>query len=271
MGCGPRRIVCLTAETVDLLYRLGVEDRIVGVSGYTVFPPEARTKPFVSAFTTIRYDVIDTLKPDLILGFSDLQADAARELVSRGYPVLMTNQRTLEETFEALVLVGRSVGRGTAAEEVVADLKRRVAAARSASRCVVSRPRVYFEEWDDPLITGLPWVSDLVEAAGGEEAFPEFRRCATAAQRTVQAAAVVERAPDIIIASWCGRKASLAAIRSRPGWDTIPAVRDHHVYEMKSAYCLQPGPTFITDGLPRFAAIIGGWKNATNRPLGSVN
>lgn len=260
MGWEPRRIVCLTAETVDLLYRLGVEDRVVGVSGYTVSPPEARTKPFVSAFTTIRYDVIDALKPDLILGFSDLQADAARELVSRGYPVLITNQRTLEETFEALVMVGRSVGRGAEAEEVVADLKQRVDAARKASRCLAYRPRVYFEEWDDPLITGLAWVSDLMEAAGGEEAFPEFRTCATASQRTVQAAAVAERAPDIIIASWCGRKANLEAIRSRPGWDSIPAVRDRHVYEMKSAYCLQPGPALITEGLPRFAAIIGGWK-----------
>ena len=255
MPRGPRRIVCLTAETVDLLYRLGAGDLVVGVSGYTAFPPEARRKPFVSAFTTVRYDVIESLEPDLVLAFSDLQADAARELGRRGYPVLLTNQRTLDEVFETLVLIGRMVGKGGEANSLVATLERQLDAARKAS-AGRPRPRVYFEEWDDPLITGIPWVSDLIEAAGGEEVFPEFRDCSTASQRVVPAEAVTERAPDIIIASWCGRRANLAAIRSRPGWSAIPAIRDHRIYEIKSAYCLQPGPALITEGLPRFCAII---------------
>ena len=265
MRPGPRRIVCLTAETADLLYRLGAGDLVVGVSGYTVFPPEARRKPFVSAFTTIRYGVIESLEPDLVLGFSDLQADAARELGRRGYPVLLTNQRTLDEVFETLVLIGRIVGKGREADTLVAALERQLDAARKGS-AGQPRPRVYFEEWDDPLITGIPWVSDLIEAAGGEEVFPEFRDCSTASQRVVQPEAVSERAPDIIIASWCGRRANLAGIRSRPGWSAIPAIRDDQVYELKSAYCLQPGPALITEGLPRFCAII---RRQRGRPAGN--
>lgn len=265
MNRGPRRIVCLTAETVDLLYRLGIGDRVVGVSGYSVFPPEARKKPFVSAFTTIRYKVIESLNPDLILGFSDLQAEAAKELGKRGYTVLLTNQRTLSEAFETFLMIGRIVGKERKAESLVAEMGGRLNSARVASRRWNLRPKVYFEEWDDPLITGIPWISDLIAAAGGEEAFPEFRDCRAATERVVQPQTVIERAPDIIIASWCGKKANLETIRSRPGWEEIPAVRTNQVLEIKSTYCLQPGPALIFEGLPRFCATIQNWHKVIEK------
>lgn len=255
MESGPRRIVCLSAETADILYRVGAGDLVVGISGYTTTPLEARRKPIVSAFTTIRYETIEALQPDLILAFSDLQATAARVLGERGYPVLLTNQRTLEEMFDTILLLGRVVNRGAAAEALVAGLRNELETVRRASDRWALRPRVYFEEWGDPLITGIAWVGELIEAAGGEDLFPEYRGLRTAPQRVLRPEAVVERAPDIIIASWCGRKARLEVIRSRPGWQEIPAVRDGRVYEIKAAHCLQPGPVLITEGLPRFHAI----------------
>jgi iron complex transport system substrate-binding protein len=255
MGSGPRRIVCLSAETADVLYRLGAGDLVVGVSGYTTVPREARRKPIVSAFTTIRYEAIEALQPDLILGFSDLQAEALRVLGERGYPVLLTNQRTLQETFDTIVTIGRIVGRGPEAEALVASLQKDLDRVREASRGWTRRPRVFFEEWDDPLITGISWVGELIEAAGGVDVFPEIRPLRTAPQRVLRPEAVVESAPDIIIASWCGRKVRMEAIRSRPGWQGIPAVRHGRIYEVKSAYCLQPGPVLISEGLPRFHAI----------------
>ncbi len=255
MGSGPRRIVCLSAETPDILYRLGAGDLVVGVSGYTTVPREARQKPIVSAFTTIRYEAIEALQPDLILGFSDLQAEALRVLGERGYPVLLTNQRTLQELFDTIVMIGRIVNKGPGAEALVASLQKDLDRVREASRGWARRPRVYFEEWGDPLITGIAWVGELIEAAGGEDVFPEMRPLRTAPQRVLRPEAVVERAPDIIIASWCGKKVKLEAIRSRPEWQDIPAVRHRRIYEIKSAYCLQPGPVLITEGLRRFHAI----------------
>jgi iron complex transport system substrate-binding protein len=255
----------LTAETVDVLYRLDAIDKVVGVSGYTVFPPEARAKPFVSAFTTIRYDVIDMLKPDLIIGFSDLQAEAATELGKRGHTVLLTNQRTLSEMFETLVMIGRIVGKGAEAEALVVDLQEQLEATRRASRSQVIRPRVYFEEWDEPLISGISWIGDLIEAAGGDDIFPELRETPNASGRVVKPETVIARAPDIIIASWCGKKANLEAICVRPGWPAIPAIHDGQVHEIKSAYCLQPGPRLITEGLPRFRTIIKDWRTKATR------
>jgi len=252
----------LSAEAVDWLYRLGVGDRVVGVSGYSLSPPEARQKPKVSAFTTIHYDVIESLQPDLIIGFSDLQAEATRELGKRGYSVFLTNQRTLQETFGTLVMMGRLVGKGPEAEALVTELESQVEAARRASQAYPRRPKVYFEEWDDPLITGITWVSELIEAAGGMDAFPELRGRPTATERVVQPNAVIERAPDIIIASWCGRKADLNAICARAGWEAIPAVKTHQVYEIKSAYCLQPGAMLVTEGLKRFCTIVENWQHA---------
>ena len=261
MASGPRRIVCLTAETVDMLYRLGAGDRIVGVSGYTVFPPEARKKPFVSAFTTIRYETIESLKPDLILGFSDLQAEAAQRLIERGFCVLVTNQRSLKEMLETLVMIGRIVDKHDEAVALAADLEKQLDAAR-ASRTWTTRPKVYFEEWDDPLITGIGWVSELVEAAGGQDVFANLSKCVTASERIIEPETVAERSPDIILASWCGKKANLEAIRSREGWSCIPAVERGQVHEIQSAYCLQPGPALITEGLPRISAILNAWHRA---------
>ncbi len=255
MGSGPRRIVCLSAETADVLYRLGAGDLVVGVSGYTTTPREARQKPIVSAFTTIRFDRIEALQPDFILGFSDLQSEALRVLGERGYPVLLTNQRTLQEMFDTIVMIGRIVNRGPQAEALVAGLQKDLDRVHDASRGWARRPRVYFEEWGGPLITGISWVGELIEAAGGEDVFPEMREFRTAPKRIVPPEAVVDRAPDIIIASWCGRKVKLEAIRSRPAWQGIPAVRDGRVYEIKSAHCLQPGPILITEALPRFHTI----------------
>ncbi|HJT31833.1 MAG TPA: cobalamin-binding protein [Pirellulales bacterium] len=259
MPRGPQRIACLTAETVDLLYRLGVEDRIVGVSGFTRFPPEARQRPFVSAFTTIHYDVIESLRPDLIIGFSDLQADAMRELARRGYQVLLTNQRTLSEAFETMLLIGRVVDRANQAEQLVASLQATLDAARGKRSTRAVHPRVYFEEWNEPMISGLTWVSELIEAAGGDDIFADLAARPTAPQRIVDPRTVVERTPDIIIASWCGKPVRFDAIRARPGWGAIPAILADELHEVKSCYCLQPGPSLITEGLPRFSAIVDRW------------
>lgn len=268
MGSGPRRIICLSAETAEILYRLGAGDLVVGVSGYTTVPREARRKPIVSAFTTIRYERMEALQPDLILGFSDLQAGALRVLGERGYPVLLTNQRTLQEMFDTIVMIGRIVNRGPEAEALVAGLQKDLDRVREASCGWARRPRVYFEEWGNPLITGISWVGELIEAAGGEDVFPEMRKLRVAPQRIVRPEDVAERAPDVIIASWCGRKVRLEAIRSRPGWQSIPAVRYERVYEIKSAYCLQPGPILIAEGLPRFHAIFRSFAESADGAIG---
>ena len=260
MTYGPQRIACLTAETVDLLYRLGVEDRIVGVSGFTRFPPQARKKPFVSAFTTVHYDVIQALRPDLIIGFSDLQADAMRELARRGYAVLLTNQRTLAEVFDTMLLIGSIVGCAARATHLVDSLQARLEATRQAASLLPRRPRVYFEEWHEPLITGLSWVSELINASGGIDVFAELASRSTARARVIAPEAVILRSPEIIIASWCGKPVRFEAVRRRPGWDAIPAVHTGELHEIKSCYCLQPGPALITEALPRLAAIIESWN-----------
>jgi iron complex transport system substrate-binding protein len=256
----PQRIVCLTAETVDLLYRLGAEDLIAGVSAFTRFPPDARKKTVVSGFTTIRYDIVDQIKPDLVIAFSDLQADALRELAKRGYPVLLTNQRTIEEMFATLTMIGRIVGKGAEAEALVSDLKRRLNREIEATRHLKRRPRVYFEEWDDPMISGIAWIGQLITAAGGVDVFQELGRLRSAPERIVRYEVVIEQSPDIIIASWCGKKVDPDAIRARVGWEAIPAVRQNQIHEIKAEYCLQPGPSLITEGLPRFTEIIRKWR-----------
>ncbi len=247
----PRRIVCLTEETTEVLYLLGEERRIVGVSGFTARPPEARQKPKVSAFTSARFDRILALEPDLVIGFSNLQADIARELISRGVNVLVFNQRSVQEILEMIHALARVVSaeaRGHALVERLAGEMGRIAeSARRFSR----RPRVFFEEWNDPLISGIRWVDELIEVAGGAPAFPELRRCHDAKDRIVAPDAARERDPEIVIASWCGRKVDKRALRARPGWDTIP-----HVYEIKSTYILQPGPAALTEGVRQLHAII---------------
>jgi iron complex transport system substrate-binding protein len=253
----PNRIVCLTEETTETLYLLGEGDRVVGVSGYTVRPPEARKKPRVSAFINANFEKIESLRPDLILAFSDLQADIAAELVRRGHAVFTFNQRSVDEILQMILVVGGLVGRQDRAELLVQELTSGLEAIREAAVRWPRRPRVYFEEWDDPLISGIRWVEELCEVAGGDPVFPELRGAALARDRIVAAEEVVLRAPDVIVASWCGKAVRPERIIGRPGWEAIPAVRDGHVYEIKSSYILQPGPAALTEGVRQLHDRIG--------------
>jgi iron complex transport system substrate-binding protein len=252
----PSRIVCLTEETTETLYLLGEGDRVVGVSGYTVRPPEARAKPKVSAFINARLDKIEALNPDLVLGFSDLQADIAAELIRRGYPVYTFNQRTVAEILQMIRIVGALVGRGEASDRLAARLEAGIESARARAAAAAWRPRVFFEEWDEPLISGICWVDQLVEIAGGEPIFPELRDKRLGKDRIVDPAAVIERNPDVIVASWCGKAMKKRTIVERAGWDAINAVRNDRIYEIKSSYILQPGPASLTEGLNRLQAIL---------------
>ncbi len=252
----PSRIVCLTEETTEVLYRIGAGDLVVGVSGYTVRPPEARKKPKVSAFIQANLEKIQELKPDLVLTFSDLQADIARDLVRRGVWVVAFNQRSVEEILRMIRMLGGMVGRIDEAESLAAQLEERIEEVREKGAALLRRPRVFFEEWPDPLISGIRWVSELVEIAGGEEIFPELREEQGAKGRIVTFEEVARREPEVIIGSWCGRKVRFETIRSRPGWSSVPAVRRDKLYEIKSALILQPGPAALTDGLDRLHAII---------------
>ena len=245
----PQRIVCLTEETTETLYLLGEGDRIVGVSGYTVRPPEARRKPKVSSFLHARFEKIEALKPDLILAFSDLQADITTELVKRGYTVFTFNQRSVAEILQMIHVLAGIVGVAAKGEQLARELDAGLERIRAASREWPRRPRVYFEEWDDPLISGIQWVEELVEIAGGDPVFPERRQARLAKDRIVASDEVIAAAPDVIIGSWCGKPVRTERIVSRPGWDVIPAVRAGHIYEVKSAFILQPGPAALTEGV----------------------
>jgi iron complex transport system substrate-binding protein len=258
----PERIVCLTEETTETLYLLGEQSRIVGVSGYTVRPPEARReKPRVSAFLSAKTDKILALAPDLVLGFSDLQADIARDLAKAGLNVMIFNQRSIDEILSMIVTLSAMVGAGVKGRRLAARLERNLERIRTAGAAFARRPRVYFEEWDEPLISGIRWVSELVSIAGGEDVFPELARSPGAAGRTIaDGAEVVQRAPDVILGSWCGKKFRPERVRARPGWQGIPAVRDGELHEIKSADILQPGPAALTDGVARIHAILSAWN-----------
>lgn len=245
----PSRIVCLTEETTETLYLLGEGDRVVGVSGYTVRPPEARSKPRVSAYINARFAKIEALKPDLILAFSDLQADIAAELIRRGFPVVTFNQRSVDEILQMIRIVGALVGRADAAGALADSYQRELDAIRAKTAAREYRPRVFFEEWDNPLISGIRWVDELIEIAGGQPIFPELREKALGKDRIVGPDAVVARDPEIIVASWCGKAMKKRTIVERPGWDRISAVRNDHIYEIKSTYILQPGPASLTEGV----------------------
>jgi iron complex transport system substrate-binding protein len=257
----PERIVCLTEETTETLYLLGQGDRIVGVSGYTVRPAEARLKPKVSAFINAKFDKIAALKPDLVLAFSDLQADLGAELVRRGITVVTFNQRTVGEILQMIAMLGGLVGCQQAAERLAdrlsADLER---IGEAASR-LPQRLRVFFEEWDDPLISGIRWVEELVEIAGGAPIFPELAAAGLAKDRIVDPAEVARRDPQVIFASWCGKKLKKLTIQSRPGWAVVSAVRDDRIYEIKSTYILQPGPASLTEGVAQLHSILLGLFN----------
>jgi iron complex transport system substrate-binding protein len=253
----PRRIVCLTEETVETLYLLGEQDRIVGVSGYAVRPPQVRReKPRVSAFISADVPKILALHPDLVLGFSDLQADLAAEIVRAGVAVHIFNQRDVKGILAMIRMLGAMVGAAERAERLASGYELRLAAIAAAPRGG-PRPKVYFEEWDDPLISGIGWVSELIGIAGGDDVFTELRLQKAAKDRIVTPDAVLAAAPDVILASWCGKKVVADRIRSRPGWGAIPAVRDNRIVEIKSPLILQPGPAALTDGLD--AIVVALW------------
>lgn len=264
---GPQRIVCLTEETVETLYLLGAEKRIVGISGYTVRPPRARKeKPRISAFTSAKIDAILALNPDLVLGFSDLQADIAGHLIRRGVAVHIFNQRTVSGILAMIEMLGAMIGEAAKSEKLIAQLGDGLAAIGAGAAALARRPRVYFEEWNDPLICGIGWVSELIELAGGTDVFAERASQPSARGRILaDPDAVIMRAPDIIIGSWCGKKFQPDQLRSRPGWQAIPAVRDGHLYEIKSCDILQPGPAALTDGVEQLHHLIAGWATAGSR------
>jgi iron complex transport system substrate-binding protein len=252
----PTRIVCLTEETTETLYLLGEGDRIVGISGYTVRPPEARAKPKVSAFIHARFDKIEALRPDLILAFSDLQADIAAELIRRGHPVVTFNQRSVAQILQMIRMVGALVGRGVEAQRLTDSLSQGLDEIRARAATLPRRPRVFFEEWDDPLISGICWVDEIIEIAGGAPLFPELRDQPLAKGRIVSPDRVAARNPEVIVASWCGKVMRKRTILERPGWDRVDAVQRDHIYEIKSTYILQPGPASLTEGVTRLHACI---------------
>ena len=256
----PQRIVCLTEETVETLYLLGEDARIVGVSGYAVRPPRVRReKPRVSAFITADLGKILALEPDLVLAFSDLQADIVADLIRRGVAVHCFNQRDIAGICAMIRTLGALVGASEKAHALAATLVARVDDARLRSFALPRRPRVYFEEWDEPMISGIRWVSELIEAAGGHDVFPALSHQKSAQDRIINAADAIAAQPDIIIGSWCGKKFVPAKVAARPGFASIPAVRNGFLREIKSALILQPGPAALTDGLDAITAIIAEW------------
>jgi iron complex transport system substrate-binding protein len=260
----PSRIVCLTEETVETLYLLGEDARIVGVPGYCVRPAQVRReKPRVSAFISADVPKILALKPDLVLTFSDLQADIVAELVRANVAVHAFNQRDIAGIFDMIRTLGALVGVPEKAEALARQLAARIDAVHARTKLLARRPRVYFEEWDAPMISGLAWVSELIEAAGGIEVFPEISRRKNAKDRIVSESQVIEAKPDIIVGSWCGKKFVPAKVAARPGFAAIPAVATGWLREIKSTLILQPGPAALTDGLDALAGIIAGW--AENR------
>jgi iron complex transport system substrate-binding protein len=247
---GPRRIVCLTEEPTEILYALGEEQRIVGISAYTERPPEARRdKPVVSAFIGGSVRKIRALEPDLVIGFSDIQADLARELIRANLPVLIFNQRSLQQILDVILDLGRLVDQKARAEQLVAGYVQRLERAAEQAAPGPARPRVYFEEWDEPMITAIEWVSELIEIAGGRNVFAARAPGKLAKERFVTVEEVVREDPEVVFASWCGKPFDRAAFEARPGFSTLAAVRSGRVCEVPSAIILQPGPACLTDGL----------------------
>jgi iron complex transport system substrate-binding protein len=263
--------VCLTEETTETLYLLGLGDRVVGISGYTVRPPEARRKPKVSAFINAKFDKILALEPDLVLAFSDLQADIVRELIRRGVNVLAFNQRSVPEILNMMLTLSHVVGAGEKGDRLVAEMESGLDAIRESAARFPFRPKVFFEEWNSPLISGIRWVEELIEIAGGTPVFPELRLAKNAPERVVDPAAVVSRDPEVVIGSWCGVKVNKNTIRTRPGWAAISAVKNDHIYEIKSTYILQPGPAALTDGVRQLHSILATVAGADRHPSQASN
>ena len=256
------RIVCLTEETTETLYTIGEDWRIVGISGFTVRPPRARgEKPKVSAFTSAKIDEILGLQPDLVLGFSDIQADIAAQLIGHGIEVHVFNHRSVDGILRMIRTLGAMVGCVEKGEKLAVEFAANLTRVQERASGFSERPRIYFEEWSEPMISGIRWVSELVGYAGGEDCFPELSESSLAKGRIIEdPQEVVRRAPDIIIGSWCGRKFRPEKVRARPGWEAVPAVRDGHVYEIKSSVILQPGPAALTDGVSAIQALIERWN-----------
>jgi iron complex transport system substrate-binding protein len=261
MDYGPRRIVCLTEEATEWLYLLGEQERIVGISGYTVRPRRAREeKPKVSAFLSARIDKILALKPDCVFGFSDLQADIAAELVRQGVQVTIFNQRSVDEIFSMLYQVAAMVGRADDGIALLAKMRSRLDEIARAASALPRRPRVYFEEWDEPRISAIRWVSELTGIAGGDDIFPELALEPLGKNRILaDDAEIIRRNPDIVIGSWCGKKFRAEKVAARPGWDGVNAVKHGQLHEIKSADILQPGPAALTDGVEQLHRIVMDW------------
>ncbi len=261
----PSRIVCLTEETTETLYLLGEDARIVGISGFTVRPPRARReKPRVSAFTSAKIDRIVELKPDLVLGFSDLQADIAAELIRAGIAVHVFNHRSVGEILQMIAVLGGIVGCQDKAASLISRLEEGVEQVRRSAARFERRPRVYFEEWDEPQISGIRWVSELIGIAGGDDVFPELAKESLGKNRIIaDPQEVPRRAPDVIFGSWCGKKFRPEHVAAREGWSDVPAVRAGQLHEIKSSIILQPGPAALTDGLREIHACLARWANVT--------
>jgi iron complex transport system substrate-binding protein len=263
MNALPQRIICLTTETVEVLYMLGEQDRIVGISGYTTRPAIARKeKPKVAAFTTAEIDKILDLKPDLVLGFSNLQADIAAELIKAGIEVHVFNQRSVDDILRMILTTGRLVGASVKAEKIVQEIEQQIERARETASRLPRKPKIYFEEWDEPMMCSIRWAAELISITGGEDCFPELSQFHSARERMVTPAQVLERMPDIIIGSWCGKKFQPEQVIAREGWGEIPAIKNSMVFEIKSVDILQPGPSVFTHGLKQLQSIIQQWSEA---------
>jgi iron complex transport system substrate-binding protein len=261
-GRYPRRIVCLTEEPTEVLYALGLQDRIVGISGFTVRPARARReKPRVSAFISAKLDRILALQPDFVIGFSDIQADIAQSLIKSGIEVWISNHRSVDGILGYVRRLGALVGAAERAEVYALELEAHIERVRQAAALLRRRPRVYFEEWDEPLITGIRWVSELIGVAGGDDVFPERALRALGKDRILgDASEVIRRAPDVILGSWCGKRFRPNLVAARAGWDAVPAVRDGELHEIKSPIILQPGPAALTDGLDAIHRVLSQWS-----------
>jgi iron complex transport system substrate-binding protein len=263
----PERIVCLTEETTETLYLLGQGHRVVGVSGYTVRPTEARRKPRISAFISAKFDKIVALEPDLVLAFSDLQADLAAELTRRGLPVFTFNQRSVDGILQMIRMLGGLIGCHAHAEQLADSLEAGLAEIRQASERFPRRLRAFFEEWDSPLISGIRWVEELVAIAGADPIFPELADASLAKNRIVDPAEVARRNPEVVFASWCGLRVRPATIMSRPGWQDVEAVRSNRIFEIKSSIILQPGPASLADGVRQLHDILARLHRVTASPV----
>ncbi|NMM05243.1 cobalamin-binding protein [Polaromonas sp.] len=261
---GPQRIVCLTEEPTEWLYLLGQERRIVGISGYTVRPPRAREeKPKVSAYLSAKIDKIVDLRPDCVIGFSDLQADIASQLVKKGIQVTIFNQRSVAEIFSMMYQLAAMVGQAGRGMALIQAMQQRLLAIEQAASALKRRPRVFFEEWHDPHISCIAWVSELVGIAGGDDCFPELAKEPMGKDRIIaDGLEIVRRAPDIIFGSWCGKKFRPELVAARPGWENVPAIKNKQLFEIKSSEILQPGPAALTDGVEKLHRIVMDWSMA---------